>query len=346
MKLPARSLVAALSLGVLLVLSRQPAAAATAYLTLSGPNPFNGTCPATLNFTGHIDGPASSSVTYNFAWFTNGAWFRPAAVTATIPAGGSLPLTGAVTADTAHQGLQSYEVDISAPAGSDSATHGKVFYTVHCSTLVAVPTTPLPLRPVIVLPVSASIAYFRDATGANFICGRLTHYGTIPTDFGGAVAVGYTHSQTGGPNGDPCGVHDDVIYRIMLASGFSAIHGRLSSVVLTATHTGTDANTACKLDALTRVSGAFREGDVHDASGFSTATGVSWYSSNPTSVHYQIYPTTDPIAGPATNALLQALFGGGGTLQLMLRGPNEHIDRDNLRCLLKFTTFKLNVIAG
>jgi hypothetical protein len=346
------SLVIAMSVGVLLVAAVRPAVADTAYLALAGANPYNGPCPATLNFNGHIDGAAGSSVTYTLAHFVAGHWIYSAATTAAIPAGGSLPVNPSLMLDATQQGFQSYEISISAPAGSDSATHGKVYFTVNCVALqVIVP--PRALRPVTLIPLHAGMAYFQDHTGFNPFCipWPLPHPGLTRTDFGGSVAVGYTHYQHGGPNGDPCGVHDDHIYRIMLDGDVPPISGHLGSVVVTATRTAIDTNavTQCKLGSMSFVRGAFNVGDVHDASNFSQATGLSWFTSGPdtNAVDFQIYPSNEgSFLDAPLNAALAQQVASGFHIQLMLVGPNEHIDRDNLRCLLQYTNFALNIIAG
>lgn len=344
-------LVVAMSLGVVLIATAHPAAADTGYLTLSGSNPVNVPCPATVNFTGHIDGTAGSSVTYNFAYFNAGHWTYGPAITASIPASGSLPLTSSLNLNSTQQGLQSYEIHISAPAGSDTATHGKVFFTLNCVVLqVVVP--PAPLRLIRLIPLQASMAYFLDRTGFNPLCipWPLPHAGLVRTDFGGAVAVGYTHYQRGGPNGDPCGVHNDVVYRIMLQGDVPPISGHLGTVVLTATHTNTDTNAgaACQLGSLGTIRGAFNTGDVHDPSNFSQAAGVSWFtaSSDPNAIDFQMYPSTGTFLDAALNAAMASQFAAGFHIQLMLKGPNENIDRDNLRCLLEYTNFALNITAG
>lgn len=117
---------------------RLPAAAAdTSYLTLQGPNPVKARCPYTLTFNGSITGPGNSSVTFLWARFVNGHAQDSPPVTLTIPANGTLTLPPQqLNVDAATQGFQSYGINITAPANSDSATHGKVYLTASCASLI------------------------------------------------------------------------------------------------------------------------------------------------------------------------------------------------------------------
>lgn len=129
-----------LALGAL----RTPAAAAdTSYLTLQGPNTVVAPCPITLTFNGSITGPGNSSVTYLWARFVNGKPQDSASISTTIPGNGTLTLMPPpqLTIDATTQGFQSYSLFITSPAGSDSTTHGKVFFTATCGTP---PPTPSP----------------------------------------------------------------------------------------------------------------------------------------------------------------------------------------------------------
>ena len=330
----------------------RPAAADTGYLALVGSNPANAPCPATVNFTGHIDGPPGSAVTFNFAHFVAGMWTYTRPGTAWIPSSGSLSIATSLALDSAHQGVQSNEIRISSPAGSDTATHGRVSFTFNCAQLQAFVPSPQAARLVTLIPLRASLAYFNDHTGFNPLCipWPLPHRQVVQTDFGGAVAAGFTHYQHGGPNGDPCGFHSDNIYRIMLDGNVPPVHGHLSTVVLTAAGAGVDSNVGnCKLDVLSGVGGSFNTGDVHDASGFSRPSLLSWVTSgpDPARVNFQIYPIAGVGYAESTlNAALGAQYAAGYHIELMLKGPNESITGDNLRCLLKYTNFNLNVIAG
>lgn len=108
-------------------------AADTSYLSLVGPNPYTGPCPVTLTFNGSIAGPGNSSVTYLWARFVNGKSTDSAPITTTIPANGTLTLVPQQLAvDTTTAGFQSYSLVITSPSGSDSDTHGKVYFTVTC----------------------------------------------------------------------------------------------------------------------------------------------------------------------------------------------------------------------
>src|SRR5215472_10550724 len=268
--------IAALCLVIVSLLAAMPANAATSTLALVNSNPYNGPCPVTLTFNGSISGPPGSSVTYVWARYVHSA-VDSAPVSATIPASGTLTLPPQPLAvDAASAGFQSYGLVITAPAGSDSSTHGKVYFTVNCEQLVAVTPAPSALRLVQRIPLQSNFAYFQDVTGFNPLCipWPLPHRAIPRTDFGGAVPAGYMHYQYGGPNGDPCGVHNDQIYRVMLSGDVPPITGHLGSVVLTATHNGTEevARTAdCKLGPLNFIRGSFNTGDVHGPSGFSQA---------------------------------------------------------------------------
>jgi len=131
---------------LVLVGGRLPAAAAdTSYLTLQGNNPYNGSCPVTLTFTGSIVGPARTGVTYLFSHFVNGQAIDSPPVATVIPGTGTLNIAPAqLTVDAAHAGLQSYQLLITSPAGSDSTSHGKVFFTVNC--VAATPQPPPGVR--------------------------------------------------------------------------------------------------------------------------------------------------------------------------------------------------------
>src|SRR5262249_47661175 len=123
----------------ILAAARAPAAAAdTSYLTLAGPNPYTGPCPATLTFNGSITGLGNSSVTYIWARFVNGQPIDSQPVTTTIPANGTLVLAPQqlVVDQSAGPGLQSYNLFITAPAGSDSGSHGKVYFSVKCQAVI------------------------------------------------------------------------------------------------------------------------------------------------------------------------------------------------------------------
>lgn len=120
---------------------RTPGAAAdTSYLGLQGPTTVTAPCPMTLTFNGSITGPANSSVTYLWARFVNNKSQDSNPVTTTIPGNGTLTLPPQqLSIDKSTQGLQSYDLYITSPAGSDSTTHGKVFFNPTCQTLVIKP---------------------------------------------------------------------------------------------------------------------------------------------------------------------------------------------------------------
>jgi len=346
--------IAALCLIVAAFFAAAPASAATSTLALVNANPYNGPCPVTLTFNGSISGPPGSSVTYLWARYAHSA-VDSAPTTVTIPASGALTLPPQqLTVDAASAGFQSYELTITAPAGSDSDTHGKVYFTVNCGALVAVTPAPTALRPIIRIPLQASFAYFQDVTGFNPLCipWPLPHHAIPRLDFGGAAPAGFMHYQYGGPNGDPCGVHNDQIYRVMLSGDVPPIAGHLGSVVLTATRTGTEEvspTAACHVGPLSFVRGSFNTGDVHGPSGFSQAVGVSWYTSasNRQDAYFQMYPINGgSIVDTAVSQTLPSQFASGFHLQMTLQGPDESIARDNYKCILKYTNFALNIIAG
>jgi hypothetical protein len=343
-------MVIALFIGGCLVGAGRAALADTGYLSLVGDNPYNGSCPATFKFTGHIDGTPGSSVTYYFAHFSGGHATDSAPVTATIPAGGSLAILSLLTLDSTQQGFQSYGLQISAPPGSDADTHGKVYFTLNC--VLPPMNVPQLSADTTVIALHAILAYFHDKTGPNSQCspGQLAPPGYPIEDFGNAVAVGYIHFQRGA-NGDPCLAHLDSIYRIMLWGNVPALRG-VSSVVLTATSVGVDTNATgtCKLGTLSGVNGRFNTGYVWEASRFSQSDSSRWTTSDPaqTHVNYQIYPISGmPLGLDATfNAMMARQYATGFQIELMLKGPNENLDTDSLRCVLKYTNFNLNIIAG
>lgn len=363
------AMVVALLIGGCLVGAGRAAFADTGYLSLVGDNPYNGSCPATLKFAGHIDGTPGSSVTYYFARFFGGHATDSAPVTATIPAGGSLAILSLLTLDSTQQGFQSYALLISAPAGSDVDTHGKVYFTLNCVLLpMNTPTpmsTPTPMNtptsmdvpklnagPPTVIGLHAILAFFHDKTGPNQQCppGQLAPPGYPIEDFGDAVGVGYIHFARGAP-GDPCLAHLDSIYRIMLWGNVPPLRG-VSSAVVTAISAGVDTNAAgtCKLGTLSGINGAFNTGNVWEASHFSQSDSLRSTTSDPgqTQVNYQIYPISGmPFGLDATfNAMMARQYATGFQIQLMLKGPNENIDSDSLRCVLKYTNFNLNIMAG
>jgi len=136
-----RSALSAVFTLLLLTALRMPSAAAdTSYLTLQGPNPVTATCPMTLTFNGSITGAPNSPVTYLWARFVNGQPQDSAPITTQIPASGTLTVPPQpLTIDKTTQGFQSYALFISSPVNSDSTTHGKVFLTATCKTLVINP---------------------------------------------------------------------------------------------------------------------------------------------------------------------------------------------------------------
>ena len=115
-----------------LIVMGGPGSLDTAWLSLSEANPYTGPCPVTLHFFGHIDGATGSGLTYYFTRFAGGVATSTSPVTTTIPTGGMLPISSTLTVDTGSAGFQSYEVTITAPPGSDTTTHGKVYFTVTC----------------------------------------------------------------------------------------------------------------------------------------------------------------------------------------------------------------------
>lgn len=143
------ALVAFLSVVALLGLSRPSSAAVTASFSIVGANPLTATCPVNVNFTGSINGPATTPVTYLFARFVNGTSIDSAPINAVIPASGSLPVSTTLNVDKAHSGFQSYALFITVPA---NATQGKVFFTVTCANPNAVlHQGPALVRPVVTL---------------------------------------------------------------------------------------------------------------------------------------------------------------------------------------------------
>lgn len=129
------------ALGALSVLIAQPrpaSAAVTASFSLVGPNPLTAFCPVNVNFTGAINGPAGTKVTYIYARFVNGAPIDSQPVSATIPQNGSLALNEPLSIDLAHSGFQSNGVIVTLVNGvtpPPPAPAGKVFFTVNCSAL-------------------------------------------------------------------------------------------------------------------------------------------------------------------------------------------------------------------
>lgn len=375
-----RALAACFVLAIALVALREPAAAATAYLTLAEPNPYVGPCPVSLHFSGHIDGTPGTNVTFHFGNFVAGAWTYTSPVSAVIPAGGSLAIDSTLSVNSAHAGFQSYGALITSPVGSDSDTHGKIYFTVTCATPgpmatstptptpgptasalpLAIPVTPAPLTllPVVALPYRADSAYLTDITPPvdQFFCfggssnhdGILTTLNTIaPRNDVDPHPVGYWHYQELGPNGDPCGWHADGVFRIMLRGGTQPMPGHLRGVTLVATLVGTRTNApSCKLGALKLVT-SYAVGHIPSWSSFATTAGPQWSSGSPDQVNYQIYPSAQPgPAGVLSDATIAKVFRDGGALNFMIQGTNENIDRDNLYCLLTYTDFKLLVTPG
>ncbi len=114
----------------LLGFARTAAAAVTTQFNIVGPTSITMLCPASVSFTGSIKGPAGTQVTYHFSHYVAGAWIYSGDVPATIPPSGSLGITESLTIDSAHSGLQSNQLDTTAP----NASEGKVFFTVKCTT--------------------------------------------------------------------------------------------------------------------------------------------------------------------------------------------------------------------
>ena len=113
-------------------------AAITASLMMNIPNPYTGPCPVTVTFSGDINGPAGTSVTYYFSHFVNGSSTATSPTNGKIPTSGSLPISETLTIDSAHSGFQSNEVDVTSP----QITQSKIFFTITCG---AAPTpTPTP----------------------------------------------------------------------------------------------------------------------------------------------------------------------------------------------------------
>ena len=135
--------IALCSASVVLLLTglRTPGAAAdTSYLSLQGSNPVTAPCPMTLTFNGSITGAPNSTVTYLWARFVNNQPQDSAPVTTQIPANGTLTVPPQqLIVDKSTQGFQSYDLYVTSPANSDSTTHGKVFFTATCKTLVIKP---------------------------------------------------------------------------------------------------------------------------------------------------------------------------------------------------------------
>ncbi len=129
-------------LTLLLFAGRVTAAAAdTAWLSLQGAQNPSGSCPYSITFNAWITGPGNSSVTYYFTRFAGKA-VSSTPVTITIPASGttqgtSLIPPSQITVDSSTVGLQSYELDIQSPAGSDTTTHGKIYFNAKCGLLLS-----------------------------------------------------------------------------------------------------------------------------------------------------------------------------------------------------------------
>jgi hypothetical protein len=138
----------AAALTLLLCTGRAPASAAdTAYLSLQGAQNPSGLCPYNVNFTSSITGPGNSSVSYYYERYVNGNSTISATNTLTIPAGGTLVLPlSQIKVDSSTAGLQSYQLTITSPPGSDSATHGKLYFTAKCGIIIP-PLYPPPPTP-------------------------------------------------------------------------------------------------------------------------------------------------------------------------------------------------------
>jgi hypothetical protein len=129
-------------LTLLLFAGRVTAAAAdTTYLTQQGAKNPSSLCPYSITFNGYITGPGNSSVTYYYTRFAGKATYSTP-VTITIPASGttqgtSLIPPSQITVDSSTVGLQSYELDIQSPPGSDSTSYGKVYFNAQCGLLMS-----------------------------------------------------------------------------------------------------------------------------------------------------------------------------------------------------------------
>jgi hypothetical protein len=114
-------------------LARPAAAAVTTQFNIVGPKNITTLCPASVNFTGSIKGPAGTQVSYYFARYVAGAWTYSPTYNAVIPANlappnGAWPINETLTIDSAHNGFQSNQVDVKPP----NAAEAKVFFTFTC----------------------------------------------------------------------------------------------------------------------------------------------------------------------------------------------------------------------
>lgn len=132
----ARLLAPAIFIGLLLASVPAPASAAVtgALLTTSTPS-YSGSCPTTLTFTGTITGSPGTTFKYSFNRFIDGVQQIQDVGNATIPVGGSLPVSDSFSISSTSAGVNFDQIWVHNIVGGQSDVYSpRAAFNVTCTT--------------------------------------------------------------------------------------------------------------------------------------------------------------------------------------------------------------------
>ena len=175
-----RWIFAGFALCLLIAQPRLANAAVSASLSIVGPSTYNG-CPATIKFTGTINGAAGTKLTYSFNRFINGTQQVVAGATMTLPATGSISVNDSITLSSSATGNTFDQLWVHGiSSGQPDVYSNEAHFTVNC--IVATPTpgpTPPPAPNSLSSTNDPQVCTAHGGFGAGLACSAGFHNGWL-----------------------------------------------------------------------------------------------------------------------------------------------------------------------
>jgi hypothetical protein len=175
-----RWIFAGLALCCLIAQPRLANAAVSASLSIVGPSTYNG-CPATVKFTGTINGLAGTKLTYSFNRFINGTQQVVAGATTTLPATGSISVNDSIALSSSATGNTFDQIWVHGISGGQPDVYSnETHFTVNC--IVATPTpgpTPPPAPNSLSSTNDPQVCTAHGGFGAGLACSAGFHNGWL-----------------------------------------------------------------------------------------------------------------------------------------------------------------------